>query len=93
MGVVRLVSIIPKDAFFLYYLFYNISSRKFKGDGSAQSQITVPQLENEIILTPPKKLIKTFYIQIKSIHDYIDVLKDETNHLRTLLSLLTSKLS
>ena len=92
-GIVRLISVIPIYEDFLYYLLFNLSSRNLTGDGSAQSQITIPQLENEDILIPDNETIKVFYKSANTIYNNIDNLKQETHHLRTLLTLLTSKLS
>ena len=92
-GIVRLISVIPIYEDFLYYLLFNLSSRNLTGDGSAQSQITIPQLENEDILIPDNETIKVFYKSANTIYNNIDNLKQETHHLRTLLTLLTSNLS
>lgn len=92
-GIVRLVSVIPNNPTMLYYLFYNLSSRNLQGDGSAQAQITVPQLQNEQIIIPVKETLSIFCKQAKAIFDNIDCLERENSHLRTLLSLLNSKLS
>lgn len=92
-GIVRLVSVIPNSPEMLYYLFYDLSSRNMQGDGSAQAQITVPQLLNEQIIIPSQTLQKRFFNQAKVIYDNIDCIENEIYHLRTLLSLLTSKLA
>lgn len=92
-GIVRLVSVIPNEPEMLYYLFYNLSSRNLQGDGSAQAQITVPQLQNELLVIPNKKEIKVFYEQAIVIYDNIICIEKELQHLRTLQSLLTSKLA
>lgn len=92
-GIVRLVSVIPNNSEMLYYLFYNLSSKNMQGDGSAQAQITVPQLQNEIIIIPEKEELSRFFIQAKSIFDNVDCMEKENSHLRTLQSLLTSKLA
>ncbi len=92
-GIVRLVSVIPNDSEMLYYLFYELSSRNMQGDGSAQAQITVPQLQNEQIVIPAKDVLNRFFGQAKVIYDNIDCVERELIHLRELLSLLTSKLA
>lgn len=92
-GIVRLVSVIPNNAEMLYYLFYDLSSRNMQGDGSAQAQITVPQLQNEQIIIPKKAILRRFCEQAKVIYDNIDCIEKELHHLRTLQSLLTSKLA
>lgn len=92
-GIVRLVSVIPSNSEMLYYLFYELSSRNMQGDGSAQAQITVPQLQNEQIIIPAKDTLIRFCKQAKVIYDNIDCIEKELHHLRTLQTLLTSKLA
>lgn len=92
-GIVRLISVIPNEPEMLYYLFYNLASRNLQGDGSAQAQITVPQLQNEHLIIPTKKELKVFYEQAIVIYDNIICIETEIQHLRTLQSLLTSKLA
>ena len=92
-GIVRLVSVIPDKEYFLYYLLFNLSSRRLEGDGSAQSQITVPQLKDEDIIIPQVCLLKYFHKELESIYNYIELLKKENVMLKNLLSILTSKLS
>lgn len=92
-GIVRLISVIPQNEDFIYYLLFDLSSRNMTGDGSAQSQITIPQLQNEKIIIPGNDIMHIFYTKVNCIYDYIDIVKEETHHLRSLLTLLTSKLS
>ena len=92
-GIVRLVSVIPNNKHMLYYLFYDLSSRNLQGDGSAQAQITVPQLQNEHILIPSDEVLETFFHQATIIYHNIECVEKELHHLRTLQSLLTLKLA
>lgn len=92
-GIVRLVSVIPQNENFLYYLLWNLSRRKLEGDGSAQSQITVPQLKDEDIIIPSIEVLNEYHRKEDTIFDYLDLIKAENLHLRTLLTLLTSKLA
>lgn len=92
-GIVRLISVIPINGKMLYYLYFNMSARNLQGDGSAQSQITVPQLSSEKILVPKQTLIEDFYEKCEDIYDNIESLKREQMLLIKVKSLLLSKLS
>ena len=92
-GIVRLVSVIPINYKMLYYLYFNMSARNLQGDGSAQSQITVPQLSSEKIVIPKQNLIENFYEKCEIIYDNIESLKREQMVLTEVKSLLLSKLS
>lgn len=92
-GIVRLVSVIPIENKMLYYLFFNISAKKLRGDGSAQSQITVPQLLTERIVIPQHILVEDFYEKCEKIFDDIENQKKEKIILKKIKSLLLSKLS
>ena len=92
-GIVRLVSVIPNSPQMLYYLFYVLALRKMQGDGSAQAQITVPQLQNETIIIPSDDLLNKYYKEADTIYNNIDCIERELTHLRKLQSLLTSKLA
>ena len=92
-GIVRLVSVIPLQRKMLYYLYFNISNRNLQGDGSAQSQITVPQLSSEKIIVPKQTLIEDFYEKCVNIYNIIESIKKEEMILIKFKSLLLSKLS
>ena len=92
-GIVRLVSVIPLKGKMLYYLYFNISARNLQGDGSAQSQITVPQLSSEKIIVPKQTLIEGFYEKCENIYNNIESIKKEQMILIKVKSLLLSKLS
>lgn len=92
-GIVRLISVIPCKSNLLYYLYFYLSSMNLQGDGSAQSQITVPQLEDEDVIIPNSTTLTKFQDEMTVVTNYIEDTECENSHLRTLLSLLTSKLS
>ena len=92
-GIVRLISVIPCKSNLLYYLYFYLSSMNLQGDGSAQSQITVPQLEDEDVIIPHSTTLTKFQDEMTVVTNYIEDTECENSHLRTLLSLLTSKLS
>ena len=92
-GIVRLISVIPCKSNLLYYLYFYLSSMNLQGDGSAQSQITVPQLEDEDVIIPNSTTLTKFQDEMTVVTNYIENTECENSHLRTLLSLLTSKLS
>lgn len=93
VGIVRLVSVIPLEESYLYYLYFELSSRNMEGDGSAQKQITVPQLKVEDVLVPPTNIVQDFYTKMNCIYSNIENVKEENIQLRKLLTLLTSKLA
>lgn len=92
-GIVRLISVIPCKSNLLYYLYFYLSSMNLQGDGSAQSQITVPQLEDEDVIIPNSTTLTKFQDEMTVVTNYIEDTECENSHLCTLLSLLTSKLS
>lgn len=87
-GIVRLISLIPNKKNILYYLFYNLSRRRLQGDGSAQSQITVPQLRDEEIIIPEDNVLNSFYEMCTSLRNHIDSTKRENLLLNNMLSII-----
>ncbi|MCQ2326473.1 MAG: restriction endonuclease subunit S [Bacteroidales bacterium] len=88
-GIVRLISLIPNKKNILYYLFYNLSRRRLQGDGSAQSQITVPQLKDEEIIIPEDNVLNSFYEMCTSLRNHIDSNKRENLLLNNMLSIIS----
>lgn len=92
-GIVRLISVIPQEKKLLYYLFFALITQKLQGDGSAQAQITVPQLVNLEVMIPNSKVTSSFYNKSNKLYNHMDILKKENSHLQSMLSHLTSNLS
>ncbi len=91
--IVRLIVIQPLKEFFGHYLFHHYSAANLQGDGSVQSQLTIPQLLNEEILIPEESAVKDFHEIIEPIDNYIDLLKKENSSLISLQQALLSKVS
>lgn len=91
--IVRLVVVQPKISFYEHYLFHYYSFANIQGDGSVQSQLTVPQLIMEKVLVPPKDIVKEFHDQIEPIDTYIDLLRAENKGMLEVQRLLLSKMS
>lgn len=77
------------------YLYYSIKDIDFlaQDSGTSVPSNTSKELNMTKLLIPTKDVLKEYDCQCQTIHCYIDSLTKETSHLRTLLSLLTSKLS
>lgn len=83
---------ISKEFFYLYFL-YNREKMVKEANGAVFLNLKTDIVKSMKIVLPPDNILKLFSKQEKSIFDYILMLSRETSHLRTLLSLLTSKLS
>lgn len=80
------------------FLYYYLTSKREEirahaAGSSTMLMLNKDQFEKFEALIPTKDIICTFARNIYPINNYIKSLSRETSHLRTLLSLLTSKLS
>lgn len=80
--------------------FYEYSYNLLKGvkyeeiaKGGVQALLTQTELKNYPALLPSEFELLKFETEVKPVYQFIDNLKQESHHLRTLLTLLTSKLS
>lgn len=89
------IAILPQDEDMKWFLYYYLKSQDTYSlrTGSAQAQVTINSLKSFDIIIPEKQVYVDFSFKIQPVSDYIDILIEENIHLRTLLSLLTSKLS
>lgn len=89
------IAILPQDEDMKWFLYYYLKSQDTYSlrTGSAQAQVTINSLKSFDIIIPEKQVYVDFSFKIHPVSDYIDILIEENIHLRTLLSLLTSKLS
>ncbi len=89
------IALRPKENNFKWYLYHYLKSQDTYSlrTGSAQAQVTINSLSPFEIIIPPKSLYSMFSDKMEIVSDYIDNLSEENTHLRTLLSLLTSRLS
>jgi len=91
--IVRLIIVLPKKSFYEHYLFQYFSAAKLQGDGSVQSQLTVPQLLKEQILIPEESVIKEYHDIAEPLDQYIAALNKENKVLLEVQRVLLSKMS
>jgi type I restriction enzyme S subunit len=91
--IVRLVSVIPFNPEHIYYLYFHLQSMNLQGDGSVQSQLTVPFLLTERIIIPSETSVQLFSKYCKPIYDAIATTQREITALAKLQGLLQTKLS
>lgn len=91
-------SIVPDKSYYKDFLYYYLHSIKETLQGEAAGSSAVPllnksQFESLKAIKPPSTLLESFSIETRPINETIKLLSQENHHLRTLLTLLTSKLS
>lgn len=91
--VVRLVVVTPNDPRFAEYLFYYYSNEHLEGDGSVQSQLTVPQLIQKPIIIPEKSVAIEFDRLVGPIDNNINTTRKENELLQSMKSFLLAKMS
>lgn len=77
------------------YLFFLLKDKQLNSlsEGSGQPLLTQTILNGIPCLIPSQAIIEEFDNKASILVEYIELLSQETHHLRTLLTLLTSKLS
>lgn len=90
--IVRLVVITPNDPRFAEYLFYYYSNEHLEGDGSVQSQLTVPQLIQKPIIIPAKSVVVEFDRLVNPLDNSVNATKKENELLQSMKSLLLAKM-
>lgn len=63
------------------------------GQGSAQANFSSSDIESIAIPIPSQNILESFNVQVGKIFEYLLFIQKELHHLRTLQSLLTSKLA
>jgi len=91
--IVRLITITPYDDYIIYYLFKVIETFKYDDNGSAQGQLTVPDISNVKLLLPPNYLIKEYYRIYNEIENLREYFNNQNQKLTQLQSLLLSRLA
>ena len=89
--IVRLISVIPHNAY-VGYIFYYLKSTTLDSNGAAQQQITIPMIRNKEITIPSKGILEIFESQTEPIFNQIDILKDQIRHLTEARDRLLPKL-
>jgi len=91
--IVRLIVVQPHKECYDYYLFHNLAFANLQGDGSVQSQLTVPQLQMIKILIPSEDSVAEFHCKVEPLDEHVDLLKKENSKMREVLELFLSKMS
>ena len=90
-------SVVPREDIGSYFVYYLLMREKDKiagqQEGSTFAEISGKELSAYNVIIPPICKIEKFSKSVDTIAKYRHNLERETHHLRTLLSLLTSKLS
>ncbi len=78
-----------------YFVFYYLKNQNLRqlDSGSAQSQITIEDLNRVVVLNPLKKLQNTFHQYIENMKLTLDSRKKSNESLSTLQAVLLSKMA
>lgn len=91
--IVRLIVVTPKDKDQLNYLYETIRKFAYEGSGSAQGQLTIPDISAYKIILPDINLLKSYQKISHSVTQNIKIKKQENEKLAELKDLLLSKLA
>ena len=91
--IIRLIVVTPKHESLLNYLFYCTSLFTYNDSGSAQGQLTVPEISSFPILTPSLETLKEFQRFSNSIVNHLDIKKKESFLFENFQNILLSKLA
>lgn len=91
--IVRLIVVVPKQDYLLNYTFDCIKKFKYHDSGSAQGQLTVPEVSSFKVIIPDSEILKKYQKITSELISYIDIKKNENKKLEELQSLLLSKLA
>lgn len=91
--IVRLIVVTPKDKDQLNYLYETIRKFAYEGSGSAQGQLTIPDISAYKIILPDINLLKSYQKISHSVTHNIKIIKQENEKLAELKDLLLSKLA
>ncbi len=91
--IVRLIVVTPENKDQLNYLYETIRKFAYEGSGSAQGQLTVPDISAYKILIPDINLLHSYQNIGQIVTHYIEINKKENQKLSELKDLLLSKLA
>lgn len=91
--IVRLIVVVPNQEYLLNYIYYCIRDFKYNDSGSAQGQLTVPEISSFKVFTPDVKILKKYQEISEVLFSHIDMKKNENIRLSELQDLLLSKLA
>ena len=91
--IVRLIVVTPEDKNQLNYLYETIRKFAYEGSGSAQGQLTIPDISAYKIILPNVNLLQSYQKFSKTVTQNIEIHKQENQKLTELKDLLLSKLA
>lgn len=89
--IVRLISVIPIDIDVIY-LYYYLKNLSFDSNGAAQQQITIPMIKEYKVIVPSEEILLEYRKVACSIHDKIDIIKNQNTLLKESRDRLLPKL-
>lgn len=91
--IVRLIEVTPMDKNQLNYLYETIRNFAYDGSGSAQGQLTIPDISSYKLILPHINLLGIYQKISQTITQNIEIKKQENQKLTELKELLLSKLA
>jgi len=91
--IVRLIIVTPQQKGQLNYLYETIRKFTYEGSGSAQGQLTIPDIAAYRIILPKKSVLESFQNISQVITKSIEIFKQSNLKLTELKDLLLSKLA
>lgn len=84
--VIRLITITPEENLEVTYLYFYAKQIRYNSNGAGQAQLTVPNIESEIIPIPPLSLQQEFAKRIELIEQQKAQISSTIKDLETLLA-------
>jgi type I restriction enzyme, S subunit len=91
--IVRLIVVTPEDKNQLNYLYETIRNFEYEGSGSAQGQLTIPDISAYKIILPDINLLQIYQKISNTVTQNIGIIKRENQKLTELKDLLLSRLA
>jgi len=91
--IVRLIVVIPNEDYLLNYIYETIKDNKYDDSGSAQGQLTIPDVYSFEIILPTSEVLKKYQKLALVISNMIEIKTKENKKLTELKELLLSKLA
>lgn len=91
--IVRLIVVIPNEDYLLNYIYETIKDNKYDDSGSAQGQLTIPDVYSFEIMLPTSVVLKKYQKIALVISNKIETKTKENQKLAELKDLLLSKLA
>ncbi len=91
--IVRLIVVIPNEDYLLNYIYETIKDNKYDDSGSAQGQLTIPDVYSFEIMLPTSVVLKKYQKIALVISNKIETKTKENQKLAELKELLLSKLA